>query len=97
MLLLLLQRMTWHRVKKYGVGGRVHEPPANTHKQRPTRATIACSLSVHRPFYVSLLSPIMGSRQDKVTTEKHARTLRDLLKRPENKVCADCKRNGASP
>ncbi|EED82874.1 predicted protein [Postia placenta Mad-698-R] len=33
------------------------------------------------------------SRQDKATTEKHAKTLRELLKRPENKVCADCKRN----
>ncbi|TFY63464.1 hypothetical protein EVJ58_g3237 [Rhodofomes roseus] len=35
----------------------------------------------------------MGSRQDKVTTERNAKTLRELLKRPENKVCADCKRN----
>ncbi|KZT24719.1 ArfGap-domain-containing protein [Neolentinus lepideus HHB14362 ss-1] len=33
------------------------------------------------------------SRQDKATTERHARTLRELLKKPENKVCADCKRN----
>ncbi|EMD41505.1 hypothetical protein CERSUDRAFT_110062 [Gelatoporia subvermispora B] len=33
------------------------------------------------------------SRQDKATTERHTRTLRELLKRPENKVCADCKRN----
>ncbi|TFK47916.1 ArfGap-domain-containing protein [Heliocybe sulcata] len=33
------------------------------------------------------------SRQDKATTERNARTLRELLKRPENKVCADCKRN----
>ncbi|KAH9949468.1 hypothetical protein B0H21DRAFT_688323 [Amylocystis lapponica] len=33
------------------------------------------------------------SRQDKATTEKNAKTLRELLKRPENKVCADCKRN----
>ncbi|KAG6829303.1 hypothetical protein H0H87_011969 [Tephrocybe sp. NHM501043] len=28
------------------------------------------------------------------TTEKFTRTLRELVKRPENKVCADCKRNG---
>jgi len=34
------------------------------------------------------------SRQDKATTDKFARTLRELVKRPENKVCADCKRNG---
>jgi len=34
------------------------------------------------------------SRQDKATTERFTRTLRDLVKRPENKVCADCKRNG---
>ncbi|CCM06485.1 uncharacterized protein FIBRA_08754 [Fibroporia radiculosa] len=35
----------------------------------------------------------MSTRQDKATTERHAKTLRELLKRPENKVCADCKRN----
>lgn len=34
------------------------------------------------------------SRQDKATAERNARTLRELVKRPENKVCADCKRNG---
>ncbi|KAG6853531.1 hypothetical protein C0991_003451 [Blastosporella zonata] len=34
------------------------------------------------------------SRQDKATTEKFTRTLRELVKHPENKVCADCKRNG---
>lgn len=33
-------------------------------------------------------------KQDKATTERHARILRELVKRPENKVCADCKRNG---
>ncbi|KAF8603158.1 ArfGap-domain-containing protein [Ceratobasidium sp. AG-I] len=33
------------------------------------------------------------SRQDKQTTERHTRTLRELVKRPENKVCADCKKN----
>ncbi|PFH48208.1 hypothetical protein AMATHDRAFT_76844 [Amanita thiersii Skay4041] len=33
------------------------------------------------------------TRQDKITTERHAKTLRELVKRPENKVCADCKRN----
>ncbi|CUA71383.1 putative protein C824,09c [Schizosaccharomyces pombe 972h-] [Rhizoctonia solani] len=35
------------------------------------------------------------SRQDKQTTERHARTLRELVKRPENKFCADCKKNDA--
>ncbi|KAI0358870.1 ArfGap-domain-containing protein [Trametes cingulata] len=35
----------------------------------------------------------MSYKQDKATTERHARTLRELLKRPENKACADCKRN----
>jgi hypothetical protein len=34
------------------------------------------------------------SPQDKATTERHARTLRELVKRPENRVCADCKHNG---
>ncbi|KAG6331248.1 hypothetical protein ID866_7841 [Astraeus odoratus] len=33
------------------------------------------------------------SRIDKATSERHAKILRDLVKRPENKVCADCKRN----
>ncbi|KAJ7259622.1 hypothetical protein C8J57DRAFT_1720232 [Mycena rebaudengoi] len=33
------------------------------------------------------------SRQDKATTDKNTRTLRELVKRPENKLCADCKRN----
>ncbi|KAI0027194.1 hypothetical protein K488DRAFT_81204 [Vararia minispora EC-137] len=33
------------------------------------------------------------SRQDKATTEKHTRQLRELVKRPENKTCADCKHN----
>jgi hypothetical protein len=36
------------------------------------------------------------SRQDKATTEKFTKTLRDLVKRQDNKVCADCKRNGES-
>jgi hypothetical protein len=36
------------------------------------------------------------SPQDKATTERHARTLRELVKRQENKVCADCKHNGTS-
>ncbi|GJE99757.1 ArfGap-domain-containing protein [Phanerochaete sordida] len=35
----------------------------------------------------------MSAKQDKATTDRHAKTLRELLKRPENKVCADCKRN----
>ncbi|KAF9073995.1 hypothetical protein BDP27DRAFT_1259501 [Rhodocollybia butyracea] len=35
------------------------------------------------------------SRQDKATTEKHAKTLRELVKIPDNKLCADCKRNDA--
>ncbi|KAH7920494.1 ArfGap-domain-containing protein [Leucogyrophana mollusca] len=33
------------------------------------------------------------SRQDKATTERHTKILRELVKQPENKVCADCKRN----
>ena len=36
------------------------------------------------------------SPQDKATTERHARTLRELVKRPDNKVCADCKHNGTA-
>ncbi|KAI0245677.1 hypothetical protein BJV78DRAFT_1277393 [Lactifluus subvellereus] len=33
------------------------------------------------------------SPQDKATIERHARTLRELVKRPENRACADCKHN----
>ncbi|KAK7064859.1 Arf-GAP domain-containing protein [Favolaschia claudopus] len=33
------------------------------------------------------------SRQDKATTDRFTRTLRELVKRADNKVCADCKRN----
>ncbi|KAJ7633700.1 hypothetical protein B0H17DRAFT_1164152 [Mycena rosella] len=33
------------------------------------------------------------SRQDKATTDKFTKTLRELVKRPDNKLCADCKRN----
>lgn len=36
-------------------------------------------------------------RESKATTAKHAQLLREMLKRPENKLCVDCKRNGASP
>ncbi|KIJ60566.1 hypothetical protein HYDPIDRAFT_183588 [Hydnomerulius pinastri MD-312] len=33
------------------------------------------------------------SRQDKATTDRNAKLLRELVKQPDNKVCADCKRN----
>ncbi|KAG2156978.1 hypothetical protein DEU56DRAFT_968791 [Suillus clintonianus] len=33
------------------------------------------------------------SRQDKATTERNSRILKELVKQPDNKVCADCKRN----
>lgn len=34
-------------------------------------------------------------RETKATNAKHAELLRAMLKRPENKLCGDCKRNGA--
>lgn len=34
------------------------------------------------------------SRQDKATTERNTKMLREFVKRPENKTCCDCKRNG---
>ena len=40
-------------------------------------------------FHLPTMAP-----QDKKTTEANARALRELLKQPDNKVCADCKRNG---
>jgi stromal membrane-associated protein len=46
--------------------------------------------SINHLHYTSM------TRQDKATSEKHARALRELVKRPENKTCADCKRNGVS-
>jgi hypothetical protein len=39
---------------------------------------------------------LLMSRQDKATTDRFTKTLRELVKRPENKLCADCKRNGRS-
>jgi hypothetical protein len=36
------------------------------------------------------------SPQDKATTERHARTLGELVNRPENMVCVHCKHNGTS-
>ncbi|THH14055.1 hypothetical protein EW146_g6236 [Bondarzewia mesenterica] len=33
------------------------------------------------------------SRQDKATTERHTKILRELVKKLENKTCADCKHN----
>jgi len=42
-------------------------------------------------FHLPAMAP-----QDKKTTEANARALREQLKQPDNKVCADCKRNGAS-
>jgi hypothetical protein len=48
----------------------------------------------HRQINQSLLHLYHMSRQDKATSERHTRTLRELLKKPENKACADCKRNG---
>ncbi|KIK43839.1 hypothetical protein CY34DRAFT_803345 [Suillus luteus UH-Slu-Lm8-n1] len=35
----------------------------------------------------------MSNRQDKATTERNAKILKDLVKQSDNKVCADCKRN----
>ncbi|KAH6917689.1 Smap1 protein [Coprinopsis sp. MPI-PUGE-AT-0042] len=34
------------------------------------------------------------SRPDRATQERFTKTLREMVKRPENKYCADCKRNG---
>ena len=34
-------------------------------------------------------------KPDKATTERNAKILRELVKQPDNKLCADCKRNGA--
>ncbi|KAH8799525.1 hypothetical protein DL96DRAFT_868409 [Flagelloscypha sp. PMI_526] len=33
------------------------------------------------------------TQQDRATTERFTKILRELVKRPENKVCADCKKN----
>ena len=58
--------------------------------QGRVRCTSTASTCSSLPFTTT-----MSAKQDKATTERHARTLRELLKRPENKACADCKRNGA--
>jgi stromal membrane-associated protein len=33
-------------------------------------------------------------KPDKATTERNAKILRELVRQPDNKLCADCKRNG---
>ncbi|KAF7326263.1 ArfGap-domain-containing protein [Mycena kentingensis (nom. inval.)] len=35
----------------------------------------------------------MSRTQDRTTTERFTRTLRELVKQPDNKFCADCKHN----
>ncbi|WWC71710.1 uncharacterized protein I206_105668 [Kwoniella pini CBS 10737] len=37
----------------------------------------------------------MSTCTDKATTERNARILRDLVKQPDNKSCADCRKNDA--
>lgn len=39
---------------------------------------------------------ILTDSVDKATTDRHARILRDLVKQPDNKNCADCRKNGTS-
>ncbi|KAG9025706.1 hypothetical protein FRB95_009846 [Tulasnella sp. JGI-2019a] len=35
----------------------------------------------------------MSIKQDKATNDRHSRILRELVKRPENKLCGDCKKH----
>lgn len=50
--------------------------------------------SVHLVSNHFVFSSTIMSRQDKATTERNAKILKDLVKQLDNKVCADCKRNG---
>jgi hypothetical protein len=45
---------------------------------------------------VSQLAPTddAADQVDKATTDRNARILRDLVKQPDNKNCADCRKNG---
>ena len=71
-------------------------------RTRCVRTAFACSLSSAPTVHAALLPATslptvtgqMSHKQDKATTERHAKMLREMLKSPENKVCADCKRNG---
>ena len=60
--------------------------------------TVVTRSQVGLPFCLSAHQQKFNamSPQDKATTERHSRTLRELVKRPENRVCADCKHNGTS-
>jgi len=73
---------------------RIEEAAGGKHEAYVTGVTLLNLIFVTSPSF-SLIFYEM-SRQDKSTTERNARTLRELVKLPENKVCADCKRNGAS-
>lgn len=73
---------------------RTHAFPPPCHGEARGRA-------LDRQSRPSLLSPRFPplptmSRQDKATTDRNARILRELVKQPDNKQCADCRRNGAS-
>ena len=39
---------------------------------------------------------LLADEIDKATTDRNARILRELVKQPDNKNCADCRKNGMS-
>ena len=57
-------------------------PPLSTHHQPP------------HPQPSPLMSNRIERTNDKRTVEKHQKILKDLLLRPDNKICADCKKRG---
>jgi len=63
------------------------------YKQNSDVAVIAHIGQRHTHLASDFHLPAMPA-QDKKTTEANTRALRELLKQPDNKVCADCKRNG---
>ena len=72
-----------------------HLPTTCDQAARPRFGLCLCNSTYTFPNIQHLTYTDMSHKPDRATAERNTRTLRELVKRPENKVCSDCKRNGA--
>src|SRR5689334_22198020 len=49
---------------------------------------------IHTPYIPALMATRSARTVDKTINDKHARILKALLHKPENKYCVDCRRKG---
>ena len=61
-----------------------------------TASSTGHALHASLPLPLPVHPSSIMSRQDRAITERHTKILRELVKRPENKTCSDCKHNGPS-